>query len=257
MDRKQVIPAVLVLAALAAGTLALAFGTSVRYSNEAGVRMDLPAVVGDWHGTRLFFCQNPECQAPVEQTDLTDAGKCPKCGGAVSPGSLSEWSLLPADTDIVKSIYRNSRGESIMVAMVIGGQSRTSIHRPQICLTGAGREIVGTKVIDIKTAHNPKLKATVLDLLWRQQSPQGGWNQQASFYAYWFVGKNRETPYHLVRMFWMAYDRIVHGVTHRWAYIGVAGNRVPGYTQHLDFAASFIREFEPAIVTDTAPAASL
>ena len=39
------------------------------------------------------------------------------------------------------------------------------------------------------------------------------------------MGKDRETASHLWRMYWMGYDRVVHGVSHRWAYIAMSGDR--------------------------------
>jgi hypothetical protein len=71
-----------------------------------------------------------------------------------------------------------------------------------------------------------------------------------SFYAYWFVGKDRETASHVQRMIWMAADRIFRGVSHRWAYIAIYGHRVPGSNAHIQLLADFIALFRPAIVLD-------
>jgi len=68
------------------------------------------------------------------------------------------------------------------------------------------------------------------------------------YYAYWFVGKDRETPHHLERMFWMAYDRIVRNVAHRWAYLSVAGIRdVVGGRLYIEEIKDFVRDFYPQI----------
>ena len=62
-------------------------------------------------------------------------------------------------------------------------------------------------------------------MLRRWRAPDGRQAEYLSYYAYWFVGKGRETPSHFMRMFWMASDRIFHNRSHRWAYISVSGER--------------------------------
>ena len=68
---------------------------------------------------------------------------------------------------------------------------------------------------------------------------------RGEYYAYWFVGKDRETPFHLERMFWMAWDRIIHNVAHRWAYIAVAGDRSLSNDDHVEQVRGFIHDIYP------------
>ena len=70
----------------------------------------------------------------------------------------------------------------------------------------------------------------------------------SSYYAYWFVGKDRETASHFVRMAWMGYDRVFRGVSHRWAYIALAGQRVPGSEAHHQTVADFASQLHPALL---------
>ncbi len=230
----------------AAAAWALAFGTEVRYSGKAGVHEALPETVGDWRGESLFYCLNTKCNRVLVESERGPDGKCPDCGGDVSSGSPIEWALLPADTKILKRLYtRSTSGDQVVVSLVLGGESRTSIHRPQICLVGDGREITRTKTITVPESGGGAVKATMLELLWRGQLSDGRWASQPSFYAYWFVAPGRQTARHDVRMFWMAYDRIVLGVTHRWAYIGISGRRTEGSDAHEQLARSFIADLAP------------
>jgi hypothetical protein len=248
VEPPKIAPYFAVLLVTAAGTLALAFKTDVRFTGEAGVRDALPARVGEWSGEEILYCQNPACDKLIKGSEIGEDLLCPRCGGRTSSGSLTEWALLPADTGIHKMLYtHDSTGENLMVSLVLSGASRTSIHRPQICLVGNGREITSTRIIRVDLEDGEKLGVTLLDMLWRGQGSEGRPAAQRTFFAYWFIGKGHETPRHLARMFWMAFDRIVHGLSHRWAYVGVSGERLDGSREHERRARSFIRELEPLI----------
>jgi exosortase len=54
---------------------------------------------------------------------------------AVSEG---ERTVLPKDTAIYKKLYESRGGASFLVSFVVGGASRASIHRPELCLPSQG-----------------------------------------------------------------------------------------------------------------------
>jgi hypothetical protein len=54
---------------------------------------------------------------------------------------------------------------------------------------------------------------------------QGLPRSYGSYYAYWFVGKGRETASHNARLFYMTADRVLYNKSHRWSYIAISGNR--------------------------------
>jgi hypothetical protein len=246
MQGKSIVPHIVLLALTAAATWALAFRADARYTGQAGVHEVLPTAVGDWRGEPLFYCQNAKCNRMFVESERVPGQTCPDCGSAIASGSPIEWSLLPADTKILKSLFTHAtRGEQLVVSLVLGGESRTSIHRPQICLVGDGREITRTRSLSVREAHGRTLDVTLLELLWRRQSADGKWISRPSFYAYWFVAPHRQTARHDMRMFWMAFDRIFLGVSHRWAYIGVHGRRTEGSDAHVQLARSFIAELAP------------
>lgn len=248
MNRPTSIGAYLaLLLVMFAGTLAMALTTGVRDTGEAGIVLTLPQSWGSWRGQEIRYCQNRACGKINAHEVFDDEAVCEDCGSELSNGSLVEWSLLPDDTRILKKIYEHPFQPSVLASIVLSGASRTSIHRPQICLVGEGREIVGTRTLEVPIPGRDPLTVTVLDMLARQQDAQGRWMQYASYYAYWFVSPDRETPYHGERMFWMAYDRVFRGVSHRWAYIAVSGPRQEGNDLHLKSAAEFIAVLQPEL----------
>ncbi len=243
----------LLVVLLAVGAWAMAFTTDIRDSGMAGILLKLPNQIDDWNGSEILYCQNPACQRVSLRERDDELNQCPACGGALSGGSLTEWSLLPPDTGIHKKQYTKPGTPPRLGSIVLSGSSRTSIHRPQICLVGEGREIVKTTVIPVDLPGRQPLFVTVLDMLNRSRLPDGRWQEYGSYYAYWFVSPHRETPYHSIRMLWMAYDQVFRGESHRWAYISVSGYREQASTRHLDEAAEFIAALYPALALPDAP----
>lgn len=247
MEARAVKPYLVVIGLMVLTSLALAFTVDVNLSDEAGVKVFLPDRVGEWTGDELRFCQAPACQASVFLSDVKEPGVCPKCGGRLHTMTKIEADLLPSDTEIIKKQYTSPRGEIIYASIVMSGRERASIHRPQTCLVGQGNEIVNSSVIDVPMEGRDPLGVMVLDMLHRRRLPDGRQHSYDSYYAYWFVGKDRETPHHLTRMFWMASDRILYNRAHRWAYISVSGNRDPNgaYKQQI---ASFVQKMYPEML---------
>ena len=52
--------------------------------------------------------------------------------------SEAELAVLPKDTKIVKKVYVSPAGMQLLASFVIGGTSRASIHRPELCLPSQG-----------------------------------------------------------------------------------------------------------------------
>lgn len=247
METSPLKPYFVVIGLMALTSLALAYTVDVNLSDEAGVRVYLPDRVGEWTGDELRFCQNPSCQATVFLSQVPESGTCPKCGGRLHTMSKIEADLLPSDTEVLKKQYRSPKGEVVMASIVMSGRERASIHRPQTCLVGQGNEIVHSSVLEVPMEGQDPLDVMVLDMLHRRRLPDGRYHSHESYYAYWFVGKGRETPYHITRMIWMASDRIFHNRAHRWAYISVSGNRDSSgaYKQQI---AAFVRDLYPQMV---------
>lgn len=230
-------------------SLALAFTVDVTVTDQAGIKVALPDHVGAWVGKELRFCQNGACQKEFAANDLADRNRCPSCGGPLDCMTLAEKQQLPPDTIVLKKEYRlDGSGPAIYAAIVLSGRERASIHRPQICLVGQGHEIVRSEVMEVPVGRPRDLGVMVLDMLYRGRDKTGRNYESASYYAYWFVGKGRETPSHVQRMIWMATDRIFHNVSHRWAYISVAGHRIPEQDAYREELARFIGDLYPQMV---------
>ena len=63
--------------------------------------------------------------------------------------SEGEKKILPADTRIVKKMYESRTGAQFLASFVVGGVSRASIHRPELCLPSQGYMMSNPRNFDV------------------------------------------------------------------------------------------------------------
>ena len=63
--------------------------------------------------------------------------------------SEGELKILPADTRIVKKMYESRSGAQFLASFVVGGVSRASIHRPELCLPSQGYVMSNPRNFDV------------------------------------------------------------------------------------------------------------
>ena len=63
--------------------------------------------------------------------------------------SEGELTVLPRDTRIIKKMYESRSGAQYLVSFVVGGVSRASIHRPELCLPSQGFVMSNPRNFDV------------------------------------------------------------------------------------------------------------
>jgi hypothetical protein len=259
MEKSLFKPFLTVVVLMVLASLALAFTVNVKLEDAPGVVTVLPERLGDWVGNELRFCHNKDCyesspsQGQYYIRDLEFPDICPDCGEKLYSMSWAEYDALPKDTEFVKSAYTNESGGSMFTSIVLSGRERNSIHRPERCLVGQGNAIVDEYVLEVPLAGRKPLKVMVAVLERSYTLPDGASQIYYSYYAYWFVGQDRETPSHYARMFWLGWDRVVRSVAHRWAYIAVSGRREKEGKEYEKGIDDFVQKLYPAILVDGSP----
>lgn len=256
MEKSLLKPFLTVVILMTVSVFALAFTVGVELDFVPGVKMELPEEVESWHGNQLKFCHNPEECAKdyrdasfyVSELEIPDI--CPKCGSTLYNMARAEKEQLPEDTEFVKSAYTNNAGTRLFTSIVLSGTARDSIHRPQRCLKGQGNTLDGEYDLEVPIEGRDPLTVRVIKTSRTFRTEEGD-KPYYSFYAYWFVGQDRETPSHYHRMFWLAWDRVVRSTANRWAYIAVQGEREAEGTEYEADIISFIQEMYPQILTET------
>jgi hypothetical protein len=144
--------------------------------------------------------------------------------------------MLPKDTSFGERRYRAPDGFSAQVNVVLMGNDRTSIHKPQFCLEGAGWKIQPSES-GVETVHMEQPEPYDLQVMklvtTRQISFNGEPTVVRGLYVYWFVADNTLSAdaVGFKRMGEMAWELISTGVLQRWAYVSYFAVCKPGQEQ--------------------------
>jgi hypothetical protein len=161
---------------------------------------------------------------------------------------------LPEDSSYRVRMYHAGDGSWIQMTTVLMGSDRTSIHKPQICMTGQGWTIDDSRSDreSIRMARPQAYDLPVNKLIATKQIPDGNGNLQnvSGIYIYWFVDADRYTANpNQWMLWWMPQDLLLHGLLERWSYISVFAPCVPGqegdtYARMKRFIADAVPEFQ-------------
>lgn len=125
------------------------------------------------------------------------------------PVSESELTILPGDTRIIKRLYTDSYGDWFLVSAVIGGTSKSSIHRPELCLPSQGFLMTSPHTLELS------------DSVWRVIRLEKAGSLPLGF-AYTFYNQaGYKTSSHLNRIFRDVWDRSLYNRIDRWVMVTV------------------------------------
>jgi EpsI family protein len=218
----------IVVAILALGVVVTALTSDVRRVSEPGVRLEdgkpfLPARFGEWQGGEL--------------DGLSDA----------------ELKILPEDTEGARRVYHDAVGNEVFCSIVLAGRDVTSIHRPELCLPGQGWQLTSESTEPISTSDDQGREFRVRRM---SATRSLGNTTTRSIFVYWFIGKDRTTPFHWQRILWTTKDRVLHNRNHRWAYILISAPVVSPTIEEMSKAekqtmrliAKFVHDIYPELV---------
>lgn len=171
----------------------------------------------------------------------------------IAPSQI-ETNVLPADTSFGKRFYFNTNSQ-LLVTVVLMGADRTSIHKPQYCLEGAGLRIdhAATAELKIPVARPQPYDLPVIKLVATREVPDanGRLVTQRGIYVYWFVADDvlSGDKSGAERMWGMAKHLLRTGELQRWAYVSCFAICQPGqedatYERVRQFIAASVPEFQ-------------
>lgn len=166
----------------------------------------------------------------------------------VEPVSTHEQSVLPPDTVYGRRIYTADDGFQALISIVVMGTDRTSIHKPQYCLTGQGQQIVGSELITVPIGGPEPYDLQVMKLTTKAQrrAVDGTMVDVGGVFMYWFVADGHLTAKHGERMWLMGKELVTSGLLQRWAYVAYFSTCAPGQEEALtERLKSFIGQSVP------------
>ena len=197
-------------------------------------KVELPLALKGYDVDEVAYCQNEQCSAMFPRSVLDGAAgevKCPKCGSETAGCTLGERTVLPADTILIKRIYRSPLGHEYLVSAVIGGQSKSSIHRPELCMPAQGFLMRSPRNITAGEAKRP-FRAIRLE--------RPGMSPVTLSYTF-FNQQGVRTSSHARRIIADTLDRSVLNRLDRWVMLTVlASNPQSPHGFSLDFPADRI-----------------
>lgn len=126
----------------------------------------------------------------------------------LEPGE-AELTILPSDTRFIKRLYESDDGRWFQVTVVIGGASKSSIHRPELCLPTQGFQMVEPRNMCVGGIDWHVIKLDRRDA-------------EALGFAYTFFNQTGfRTASHMRRIFQDVWDRSVLNRIDRWVMITV------------------------------------
>lgn len=164
---------------------------------------------------------------------------------------VNDW--LPKDTVYGQRLYEAPDGFWMQTTVVLMGTDRTSIHKPEYCLTGQGFQVTSIErdTVEIQQPHRYELPVVKMVLSREAKTADGQRVQQSALFVYWFVADDQLTADHNERMLWMARDQITRGLLQRWAYVSAFSICHPGqeraaYSRMRDWVAASVPQFQIA-----------
>ena len=181
--------------------------------------VSLPAAIPGFSSDEVRYCQNEQCCGfyRLSRLDSPDSA-CPVCGKALDAVSLGERTILPADTQFRRRLYVSPSGASFLVSAVIGGVSKSSIHRPELCLPAQGYMMGNPSdfMVEGRPFHSVEM------------TPPDG---VAGTLAYTFFNQEgMRTASHLKRIMTDVWDRSVLNRVDRWVMVTVHAHAQSGFT---------------------------
>lgn len=169
---------------------------------------------------------------------------------AVEP-TEAELTMLPDDTTMARRIYTATDGFEIMLTVVLMGTDRTSIHKPEYCLTSQAWQIVDRSTISLDIERPTPYALPIREFVARRliEQPDGSAAQVGGVYLFWFVADGRLTASHYQRLLSTTEDLLRTGRLSRWAYVSCFATCKPGREPEASarvqaFIAAAVPEFQ-------------
>lgn len=167
------------------------------------------------------------------------------------PTAQSVLDYLPKDTSYAERLYSAPDGLQVMANLILMGDDRTSIHRPDYCLPGQGWQILDRAAVKIPIAGTPSYELPVQK--WTVSNsyttPEGQKIPVSGLYVFWFVAENNETDDYGTIQKSIFMHLLRHGVLERWAYVSYFTYFPPGqeeaaFARVKNLIANSVPEFQ-------------
>ena len=158
-------------------------------------------------GAMLYQAQTRDpvlCDAPAARLCEVEGYKSKEL-----PVGDAERHVLPGDTLVERRLYEAEDGSWHVVTLVVGGRSKSSIHRPEMCLPSQGFQMSDPRTVEVGGVD------------WRLVTLSRGLLPPLGFAYTFFNQDGFRTASHVRRIFRDVWDRSMRRRIDRWAMVTV------------------------------------
>jgi hypothetical protein len=136
---------------------------------------------------------------------------------------------LPADTSFARRMYFRPDGAPIDANIILMGMDRSSIHKADYCLKGAGFTTEKKETVQIPITGPVPYELSVAKWTVNRVVEQNGEKRiDHALYVFWFATDGASTPSHFWFRMKLMWNVVRTGTLQRWAYISYVVPCEPG-----------------------------
>lgn len=180
----------------------------------------LSAVVGCTAVVAAMVYQAMTPEVTVAAAPAVHLGEIAGYESVIVEAGEAERTVLPPDTVIEKRVYTKESDDGVSAApewfqatLVFGGVSKSSIHRPELCLPSQGFQMRELRTVEVD------------GIAWRFITLEGRGTGRLGFAYTFFNQAGYRTPSHLQRIFRDILDRSLRNRIDRWVMVTVNVSR--------------------------------
>ena len=160
-----------------------------------------------------MFCQARSPKVTVAEPPEAHLGEMAGYESRELEPSEAELTVLPRDTRIEKRVYTEPGGDWFQVSVIVGGTSKSSIHRPELCLPSQGYLMIDPHTVEVDGID------------WRFITVAEGAARRTGFAYTFFNQDGYRTSSHVRRILRDIWDRSIHNRIDRWVMVTVGASR--------------------------------
>lgn len=220
------------------------------------IRAGIAIVLG---GFTVLRCVLPSSQPELSPPPVTM--EMPTQSGAMQsqemPMTAAERMALNPDITLTRRIYVGQE-QQMLATLVLSGQTRRGLHRPDVCLPGAGWNIMSKQPVSLHLNDGREVDGMLMRLVRDYKDEKTGQlMRMRGLNIFWYQGWGTSTSNYYHHVFTTYFDSIFRNLNHRWALVSFftqlppepfdAGNNMAEAKSLLDLE-DFVQTLAPALV---------
>jgi exosortase len=129
-----------------------------------------------------------------------------------------ERNILDVGVELARTYYAAPGGSEFLCTVIVGGEGKRTLHRPEVCLPGQGWTIADTSTMPVDLEDGRTIEVTLLRLF-RDAEPEPGKRVRIrGLNIYWYIGSDGTTSPDFYDHIRLSYQHaIFRNLNHRWS----------------------------------------